>query len=398
MHNSSTIGQYTLIEKIGEGEFSEVWTALHEKTQKTVAVKIVSKEKIKNPKEFTRFNREIAITKQNEHPLIVQLFQVLEDDNNKYLIMEYCSGKSFVQYIEEEGKLEESEARLYFIQFVSIIEYLHKEKNVVHRDFSTENVMFDRNKNIRLINFGLSNTFTSEKPDLKTTCGNPSYLPPEMIVEQKYSIAADIWALGVFLYYMTIGKLPFDDIKKAISIEPVFPKSLSPELTNLLKRLLTKNPDQRITIDEIKSDPWFSRRIYYFLNGELERTLPLVTPANSIISDFVLNDTVLQKMEALGYNVDVIEKRLMTRDFDEESAAYLILAKDMFTDRIRDIRDGCMKLDRKRNIPLLRTRSPSFGSTGFLIKPETRSYIAPKVITRKIVPGKRSNSIGDDTL
>ena len=394
----TAIGQFTFIEKIGAGSFAEVWTARHQKTQKIVAIKIISKEKFKEQKHFTRFNREVAFMRQVEHPLIAQLFQVLEDEKNHYLVMEYCSGENLLQYINTDGKLEENLARQYFIQLFSVIEYLHKEKSIIHRDLKAENVLLDRNYNIRLIDFGLSNSFSFEKQNLETACGSPGYLPPEMIKGQTHTTAADIWSLGVLLYCITVGRLPFDDpnmqtiLNKIVNTQPFFPRTLSADLLSLLKKMLVKDPEQRITLDEIKEHPWFSKDVYKYLSERLVRTLPQVPPEHPVIADFQIKESVVKEMEKLGYNVDGIDKRLMSRDFDDVTAAYLILSKELLTDEYKDIRDVGIRLDGKRVESFKRCRSPSFGSTGFLsVQSEGRSLIAPRVGTRPRLP-PRANS------
>ena len=391
-----SLGNYKLQQKIGSGSFAEVWLAVHEKTNKTVAVKIISKSKFNETKHVTRFNREVAFMKQIDHPLIAQLFQVMEDEKNHYLIMEYCSGPNLLQYINSDGKLEETLARQYFLQLVSVVEYLHTEKNIIHRDLKAENILLDRNYNIRLIDFGLSNSFTPDNQNLVTACGSPGYLPPEMIKGHTHTTAADIWSLGVVLFCMTVGRLPFDDssvqqlFNKIVNTQPFIPRTLSADLNNLLKRMLIKDPEQRITLNEIKEHPWFSQETYEYLNGRLLRTIPVSSlPEKPVISNFSLNDDVLTEMKNLGYSTDGMEQRLLARDFDEESAVYLLLSKHIFTDQIKDVRDVGIKNDNKRVAHLMRTRSPSFNSSVTLSSGAgdgPKPLVAPKVATRPRMP------------
>ena len=397
------IGEYTLQQKVGAGSFAEIYTAVHKKTNKTVAVKIITKSKFNEPKHFTRFNREVSFMKQIDHPLIAQLFQVIEDEKNSYLIMEFCEGDNLLQYINTDGKLEENLARQYFIQLVSVVEYLHSEKNIIHRDLKAENVLLDRNYNIRLIDFGLSNSFTLDNQNLVTACGSPGYLPPEMIKGQTHTTAADIWSLGVLLYCMTVGRLPFDDhnvqniLSKIVNNQPFYPRTLSPDLKDLLMKMLNKDPEQRITLNDIKEHTWFSKEVYEYLNGRLQRTIPAsVLPEHPVISNFELNQKVVEEMKNYGYNTDGIEQRLMARDFDEESAVYLLLSKHQFTDQIRDVRDVGIRLDSKRKAPTQRTRVPSFNSTSYSKDTQDgkSQLVAPKVGTRPRLPARAKSNAG----
>lgn len=391
----NSIGSYQFVKKIGEGSFAEVWSATHVKSGLGVAIKVINKAKFKEPKHLTRFNRELSFMKQIEHPLIAQLYESLEDENNHYLVMEYAEGDNLLQYINTDGKLAEPLARQYFIQLISVVEYLHKEKNIIHRDLKAENVLLDRHYNIRLIDFGLSNSFSLDHTNLETACGSPGYLPPEMIKGQTHTTAADIWSLGVLLYVIVVGHLPFEDpqipkiFDKIVNATPFYPRTLSADLSTLLKKMLVKEPENRITLDEIKAHPWFSMECYNYANGRLTRTLPLTSPGEySVISPFVLDEDALEKMKNLGYNPDGMETRLMTREFDEESAIYLMISKSSFTDNIRDIRDVGIRLDGQRVISFLRTRAPSFGSANSITSAKNSDHSKPLVAPRQMVRQK----------
>lgn len=263
-----TIGNYSLLQLIGSGSFATVWLGEHKITGNKVAVKVISKTNMNSPQSITRFNREISLLKQLDHPFIAQLFDVIEDDEAYYLFMEYVDNCSLFTKVNIEGRLTENAARRYFCQLISALNYLHNEKFIVHRDLKPENILLDKYDNIRLIDFGLSNQFSKSSPNLNTACGSPAYAAPEMIQGYPYTKSADIWSAGVILYAMVAGTLPFDDqnvqilLQKVVYTNQTYPASMSRSLVDLLKRLLSKDPKKRLTISQIINHPWLAQSGY----------------------------------------------------------------------------------------------------------------------------------------
>lgn len=187
-----------------------------------------------------RVSREIHILKLIRHPNIIQLYEIIETPRQLYLIMEYASGGELFDYIVKHTKVEETEACKFFQQIVDGVSYIHKI-NIVHRDLKPENLLLDHNKNIKIVDFGLSNTF-KEAELLKTACGSPCYAAPEMIEGKKYNGAlVDIWSIGVILYALICGFLPFEDpntanlYKKILSGEFTIPKFVSLDTQDLIR-------------------------------------------------------------------------------------------------------------------------------------------------------------------
>ena len=178
------IGNYRIGKEIGEGTFGKVKLATHSITQENVAVKILEKSKISEASDIDRITREIYILKIIRHPNIIQLYEIIENSKKIYLVMEYASGGELFDYISNNGKLTEQEACKFYQQLVSGIEYLHN-LNIVHRDLKPENLLLDYNKNIKIVDFGLSNIYKANEL-LKTSCGSPCYAAPEMIANKKY--------------------------------------------------------------------------------------------------------------------------------------------------------------------------------------------------------------------
>ncbi|OHS93363.1 CAMK family protein kinase [Tritrichomonas foetus] len=167
------IGDYILLNPIGQGTFACVRLAEHKIIHTQVAVKIIPRTNFEDPDHVARFQREVDLIKDLDHPFIAEFFEVLEDDTNFYIVMEYVENDNMLNYVNINGELQEDVARHYFCQLISVLEYLHVEKQISHRDLKAENVLLDRYKNIRLIDFGLSNTFSKENQFLKTACGSP---------------------------------------------------------------------------------------------------------------------------------------------------------------------------------------------------------------------------------
>jgi len=177
--------------------------------------------------------------------------------------MEYVSGGELSDYIIAKKRIREDEACRLFQQIICAIEYLH-ENGIAHRDLKPENILLDYNRNIKLIDFGLSNTYRPGEM-LKTACGSPCYASPEMIAGKLYNgLTSDIWSCGIILYTMLCGALPFEDknatslYRKILDDDFLLPSYLSSTAQDLLKQLLNKNPLLRYTIPDIKQDPWYN--------------------------------------------------------------------------------------------------------------------------------------------
>uniref|UniRef100_A0ABK0L3I5 non-specific serine/threonine protein kinase n=1 Tax=Rattus norvegicus TaxID=10116 RepID=A0ABK0L3I5_RAT len=202
------IGNYRLLKTIGKGNFAKVKLARHILTGKEVAVKIIDKTQL-NSSSLQKLFREVRIMKVLNHPNIVKLFEVIETEKTLYLVMEYASGGEVFDYLVAHGRMKEKEARAKFRQIVSAVQYCH-QKFIVHRDLKAENLLLDADMNIKIADFGFSNEFTFGNK-LDTFCGSPPYAAPELFQGKKYDgPEVDVWSLGVILYTLVSGSLPFD--------------------------------------------------------------------------------------------------------------------------------------------------------------------------------------------
>ncbi|OHS95909.1 hypothetical protein TRFO_37983 [Tritrichomonas foetus] len=253
-----TIGHYKLEEEISRGTFSTVWRGQHTLTKSYVAIKIYNRKESNSE----AICHEVEILKKLDHPFIAQFFEFLEDDSNYYIIMEYVENGSLLNFINTHENTPEEIGRHYFCQLVCALDYLHNSKLIIHRDIKPENVLIDRNNNIRLIDFGNSFEYNRMNPTSNEACGSTAYSSPEMIKGNKYDSLTDIWSLGVLLYAIIIGELPFEDnnaqmlMRKIIFTDPKYPSRVSQQLRDLFRRLFQKRPENRISLDNIKIHPW----------------------------------------------------------------------------------------------------------------------------------------------
>jgi 5'-AMP-activated protein kinase, catalytic alpha subunit len=248
----------------------KVKLATHVVTGHKVAVKILNKAKIKQLGMEEKVQREINILHLCTHPHIIRLYEVLDTPTDIFLVNEYVSGGELFDYIVSKGRLSADEARNFFHQIISGVEYCHFQK-IVHRDLKPENLLLDANLNIKIADFGLSNLMR-DGDFLRTSCGSPNYAAPEVISGHLYAgPEVDVWSCGVILYALLCGSLPFDDesipnlFKKIKSGMYSLPTHLSQLAKNLIPRMLEVDPMKRITIPEIRLHPWFQHKLPPYL-------------------------------------------------------------------------------------------------------------------------------------
>jgi len=327
-----TLNNYKFVKLIGKGVYTQVWLAIHQSLQIPLAIKIVPKKVLCEEQNMIRFNREISILKQLDHPLVIQLFQVLDDKNNYYLVMEYAQNGDLFHFINSRGRLLEPVARRYFIQLISVLSYLHGTKKIAHRDIKAENILLDRYYNIRVIDFGLSNTY-DDNPTFSTLCGSPAYVPPEMVKGHAYTTSCDIWSSGVLLYALCVGCLPFMDeniqimLSKIVQNEPIYPSFLSSSLVDLLSKMLCKDPAQRITLEKIQEHSWFSQLEYNVLTKYVNRTID--NDINELQSD------IIQKLQKLKIDTSSLKHNLFIHEFDEATTCYKMLKQERITEEMK---------------------------------------------------------------
>ncbi|KAL6118734.1 mark2 [Pungitius sinensis] len=317
------IGNYRLLKTIGKGNFAKVKLARHVLTGKEVAVKIIDKTQL-NSSSLQKLFREVRIMKMLNHPNIVKLFEVIETEKTLYLVMEYASGGEVFDYLVAHGRMKEKEARAKFRQIVSAVQYCH-QKCIVHRDLKAENLLLDADMNIKIADFGFSNEFTLGNK-LDTFCGSPPYAAPELFQGKKYDgPEVDVWSLGVILYTLVSGSLPFDGQNLKELRERVLrgkyriPFYMSTDCENLLKKFLILNPSKRGSLEacsqqQIMRDRWMN------VGHEDEELKPYIEPQPDY-KDPRRTDIML----TMGFSQEEIQDSLVNQKYNDVMAAYLLL-------------------------------------------------------------------------
>ncbi|OTA90506.1 hypothetical protein M434DRAFT_22912 [Hypoxylon sp. CO27-5] len=339
------IGAYNIIKTLGEGSFGKVKLAVHRSTGQKVALKIIARKKLISRDMVGRVEREIEYLQLLRHPHIIKLYTVIKTPAEIIMVLEYAGGELF-DYIVKHGRLPEDQARKFFQQMICAVEYCHRHK-VVHRDLKPENLLLDDNLNVKIADFGLSNIMTDGN-FLKTSCGSPNYAAPEVISGKLYAgPEVDVWSCGVILYVLLVGRLPFDDdhipslfskIQRGVFTVPHWVPS---DAANLIRKMLQTNPVQRITIDEIRQDPWFLKGLPAYLAPPVEEFLNTGVDPNRAIrpSDIAphappkiqerLHNEVTEKIsKTMGYGKRDVQEAL---EADEPSAikdAYMIVREN----------------------------------------------------------------------
>ncbi|KAG2786318.1 hypothetical protein JG687_00017303 [Phytophthora cactorum] len=334
------LGHYRLGKTLGIGSFGKVKLAEHDITGHKVAIKILNRNKIRSLDMSEKVRREITLLRKMRHPHIIRLYEVIDTPTDIFMVLEYIAGGELFDYIVSKGRLAPEEARHFFHQIISGVEYCHFHR-IVHRDLKPENLLLDADNNIKIADFGLSNSM-EDGDFLRTSCGSPNYAAPEVISGSLYAgPEVDVWSCGVILYALLCGSLPFDDesipnlFKKIRGGMYSLPSHLSEMARDLIPRMLVVDPMKRITIPEIRQHPWFQIDLPPYLQHPPE-----------IVENqtFKIDDECLSQCLALNYAANIghdqLVALLMRRESHPLRVAYeLILDHKNAKIRIDELRD-----------------------------------------------------------
>ncbi|KAG6420943.1 hypothetical protein SASPL_117489 [Salvia splendens] len=322
----SFLRNYKLGKTLGIGSFGKVKIAEHALTGHKVAVKILNRKKIKNMDMEEKVRREIKILRLFMHPHIIRLYEVVETQSDIYVVMEYVKSGELFDYIVEKGRLHEDEARNFFQQIISGVEYCHRNM-VVHRDLKPENLLLDSKLNVKIADFGLSNIMR-DGHFLKTSCGSPNYAAPEVISGKLYAgPEVDVWSCGVILYALLCGTLPFDDenipnlFKKIKGGIYTLPSHLSVDARDLIPRMLIVDPTKRMTIPEIRAHPWFQAHLPRYL---------AVPPPDTTQQAKKIDEEILQEVVNMGFDRNGLLDSIQNRVQNEGTVTYYLLLDNRF--------------------------------------------------------------------
>ncbi|XP_056309664.1 serine/threonine-protein kinase BRSK2 isoform X2 [Danio aesculapii] len=318
------VGPYRLEKTLGKGQTGLVKLGVHCITTQKVAIKIVNREKL-SESVLMKVEREIAILKLIEHPHVLKLYDVYENNKYLYLVLEHVSGGELFDYLVKKGRLTPKEARKFFRQIISALDFCHSH-SICHRDLKPENLLLDEKNNIRIADFGMASLQVGDSL-LETSCGSPHYACPEVIRGEKYDgRRADVWSCGVILFALLVGALPFDHDNLRQLLEKVksgvfhMPHFIPPDCQALLRGMIEVNAEKRLTLEEIQKHPWYQ--------GGRNEPCPEQPPPRRVCVKRILSLTdldpdVLESMHSLGCFRDRVK---LTRDLqcEEENQEKLI--------------------------------------------------------------------------
>ncbi|XP_064896375.1 serine/threonine-protein kinase SIK2 isoform X3 [Columba livia] len=325
------VGFYDIEGTLGKGNFAVVKLARHRITRSEVAIKIIDKSQL-DVVNLDKIYREVQIMKMLDHPHIIKLYQVMETKSMLYLVTEFAKNGEIFDYLASHGRLSESEARRKFWQILSAVEYCHGRK-IVHRDLKAENLLLDNNMNIKIADFGFGNFYKSGEP-LTTWCGSPPYAAPEVFEGQQYEgPQLDIWSMGVVLYVLVCGALPFDGPTLPILRQRVLegrfriPYFMSEECEHLIRRMLVLDPSKRLTIAQIKEHKW--------MLIEVPAQRPILYPPGEENEPSIgeYNEQVLRLMHSLGIDQQKTIESLQNKSYNHFAAIYYLLVERLKSHR-----------------------------------------------------------------
>ncbi|XP_053086259.1 serine/threonine-protein kinase SIK2a isoform X4 [Pangasianodon hypophthalmus] len=313
------VGFYDIERTLGKGNFAVVKLARHRITKSEVAIKIIDKTQL-DAANLEKIYREVEIMKLLDHPHIIKLYQVMETKNMLYLVTEYAKNGEIFDYLANHGRLSEAEARRKFWQILSAVEYCH-ERSIVHRDLKAENLLLDANMNIKIADFGFGNFFQPGQP-LATWCGSPPYAAPEVFEGQKYEgPQLDIWSMGVVLYVLVCGALPFDGPSLPVLRQRVLegrfriPYFMTEDCEHLIRRMLVLDPAKRLALSQIRQHRWMVQEV------------PSPKPQLNWQGVGEHSEQVLRLMHNLGIDQHKTIESLQNKSYNHFAAIYYLLVE-----------------------------------------------------------------------
>ena len=336
---NKNIGPYKILNKIKEGLNSKIYLAKSKYTDDEVAIKIISKKKIKdNLEDLILVSNQIESMKILKHKNIISLYEIYESPKYFYLIMEYFPKKNLIEKIILKKRLSENEALIIFIQLLDALVYIHK-MNITHRNIRTEHILFDKNNRPKLIGFDYS-TFYEKNKKIKGMFGSLCYTCPEILNDEEYNPElADVWSLGIVLYVMICGYLPFsdenDEKNKDLIIEGKveYPKEISNKLKDLLKHMIEVNTSKRYSFQKIMKHPWVKK---YTENKNM-----FIGGINVIEMKFPVDENILIIIEKNFKNFDKneIRENLIENKYNEGTGLYKLLLEKIINMKINSVSD-----------------------------------------------------------
>ncbi|KAI9791922.1 MAG: hypothetical protein M1833_001304 [Piccolia ochrophora] len=312
-----TVGNYTLGRLIGKGSFGKVYLAHHKLTNGS---KVVLKSA---GKDDTNLAREIHHHRQFLHPHIARLYEVIVTESLVWLVLEYCPGDELYNYLLQHGRLPVDKVQKIFTQLVGAVAYVHNQ-SCVHRDLKLENILLDKNENVKLCDFGFTREYEGKASYLQTYCGTVCYAAPEMLKGEKYAgERVDVWSLGIILYALLAGELPFDEDDdgatktKILGTEARYPDYFSQEAKSLIVSLLSKRPLLRPSLSDILANPFLTEHA-----PQQQAILKIQQPAPFATK---LEKDTLERMRSAGVDIDKVIENVLAQRCDSLAGWWALL-------------------------------------------------------------------------
>jgi len=347
------IGFYEVKEKLGEGAFAKVLSAVHSLVKTKVAIKMVEKKKM-DEKSTELLAHEISCMEKLAHPHIIRLYEILETTDHIYMVQEMAIAGDLAEKVIMMGNLSEQTSRRYFSQILSAIHYMH-ENNIIHRDIKPQNVLINAGDVCKIADLGFCRTVTSHDSLIETFCGTPSFAAPELFKDEFYlGQFVDIWALGVTLFFMAHGILPFtsetygNTRNLILSVDYKLPDRFSAPLKKLIGQIFQLIPHHRPTLIEIMRSEWMERAIF---TGPL-RSNRMRAPLEEETKDAV-EKQVVENLYALGISNEIIAKSPADSLRDRINGSYRLA---YFTQERRVLREQQISEERREENRLKRER------------------------------------------
>ncbi|RAL62420.1 hypothetical protein DID88_004986 [Monilinia fructigena] len=374
-----SVGNYTLGRLIGKGSFGKVYLASHKLLHNS---KVVLKSANKDDSNLAR---EIHHHRQFLHPHIARLYEVIVTENLVWLVLEYCPGDELYNYLLKNGPLPVEKVQKIFTQLVGAVAYVHNS-SCVHRDLKLENILLDKHENVKLVDFGFTREYEGKASYLQTFCGTICYSAPEMLKGEKYAgEKVDVWSLGVILYALLCGELPFDDDDDAVTrtriltTEPKWPEHLPADARNLLGILLSKRPLIRPALSDILTHPFLAEHApQQQAILKLQRAAPFTT---------ALEKETLERMRSAGVDIDQVIENVLAQRCDALAGWWALLLekeerKQVRKERKRREREAENRSSRRLSAASSRLEKMTPILTGILPGlPEHSQFSSPDVHT-----------------
>ena len=312
------IGPYEIITKIKDGGYSKIYLAKSKYTGDNVCVKLIEKISFQeNIEDLLLAKRQIETLKVLKHRNILSLLEIYESPKYIFLITEYLSGKDLIEHLVTKKRFSEEETQKIFFQLIDALTYMHS-MNICHRDLRSEHILFDKNKTPKIIGFSYSSFYT-KKQKLKDSFGSLCYACPEIIEEESYDPElADVWSLGVILYVMVCGYLPFSEENDFKNRELIiggkieFPKEMSNKLKDLIRHMLDINSNKRYNFSKIMKHPWFKP-----FNEKL-----LIGGCNLYKMSYPVDAKILNIIQIYGFNKKQIEADMKKNKYNNGTGLF----------------------------------------------------------------------------